>query len=66
LRILIVGCGSIGTRHLRAFKRIKEVEVIACDPREDVSKEVAGNHDLQTQIEALTVPSIDYLILGCS
>ncbi len=66
MRILIVGCGSIGTRHLRAFKRIKEVEVIPCDPRKNASKEVAGNHDLQTQIEALTVPSINCLILGCS
>ena len=36
LRILIVGCGSIGTRHLKTFKKIKGVEVVPCDPREDM------------------------------
>ncbi len=41
MRILIAGCGSIGTRHLRVSKKIKGVEVIPCDPRKEVLKEIA-------------------------
>ena len=41
MRILIAGCGRIGTRHLRVSKKIKGVEVIPCDPRKEVLKEIA-------------------------
>lgn len=46
MRILIVGCGSIGTRHLRAFKRIRGVETILCDPREEKLNKIARNYGI--------------------
>ncbi|MGQ9732756.1 MAG: Gfo/Idh/MocA family protein [Candidatus Zipacnadales bacterium] len=32
-RFLIVGCGSIGERHLRVFQQVTPWEIVACDPR---------------------------------
>ena len=54
MRILIVGCGSIGKRHLRAFKNIKGVEVIPCDPRKEVLKEIAENYNLAEVYNAVS------------
>lgn len=33
MRILVLGCGSIGERHIRCLSRIGGVELVACDPR---------------------------------
>lgn len=35
-KILIIGCGSIGERHLRCFQRTGRAEPVACEPRADV------------------------------
>ena len=32
-RLLVVGCGSIGERHIRCLGSCEDVEVVACDPR---------------------------------
>ncbi len=32
-RLLVVGCGSIGERHIRCLRSCEGVEVTACDPR---------------------------------
>jgi predicted dehydrogenase len=39
LRVLVIGCGSIGKRHLGNLKTLNAGEIFACDPREDRRRE---------------------------
>ncbi len=66
LRILIVGCGSIGTRHLKAFMKIKGVEVILCDPRKEALKKIAENYSLAEvyeDIKEINLERIDAMVV---
>ncbi len=66
MRILIVGCGSIGKRYLKAFKKIKQVKVIPCDPRKEVLKKVAGNYNLTEfykDIKEVNLERIDGMVV---
>ncbi len=45
-RVLIVGAGSIGTRHARCFLRTERAEVAVCEPREERHRELAREYDL--------------------
>lgn len=45
-RILVVGCGSIGERHVRCFLRTGRVRVAACDINADLLKKVAGEYQV--------------------
>jgi len=40
VRVLVVGCGSIGKRHIRNLKRLRVAQIAAVDPREDRRAEV--------------------------
>ncbi|MDD3927062.1 MAG: Gfo/Idh/MocA family oxidoreductase [bacterium] len=42
IKMLVIGCGSIGMRHLRILAERKDVEVAAFDSRIELSREVAG------------------------
>lgn len=44
--ILIVGCGSIGERHLRCFQRTGRAQVTACDPNSALLQRVAQEYDV--------------------
>lgn len=46
-RFLIVGCGSIGERHLRVFREATRWEIAACDPRVDRLEHVQGTYGVQ-------------------
>jgi predicted dehydrogenase len=48
LRFLVVGCGSIGQRHLDNLKRLNAGEILACDPREDRRREASSRFDVET------------------
>ncbi len=66
MRILIVGCGSIGTRHLKAFKKIEQVEVVLCDSREEALKETAENYSLSEvykDIKEVKLEKIDGMVI---
>lgn len=39
-RVLVVGCGSIGTRHLRNLRTLGVADLLACDPRPERRREV--------------------------
>lgn len=43
-RILIIGVGSIGERHLRCFQKTGEVEVVACETQEELGQAVAARY----------------------
>ncbi|MEC5128617.1 Gfo/Idh/MocA family oxidoreductase [Verrucomicrobiales bacterium BCK34] len=44
-RILIIGVGSIGERHLRCFQTTGRCEVAFCEPNEERRNEVAARYD---------------------
>ncbi len=48
LRVLIIGCGSIGTRHARTFQATQRAEVIACDNRPELTTALANSLGLAT------------------
>ena len=47
LRVLVVGCGSIGKRHLGNLKALNVGEILACDPREDRRREATSRFDVE-------------------
>lgn len=42
--ILVIGCGSIGERHLRCFQRTGRAEVFACETRADLLQRITTQH----------------------
>ncbi|MBU4189571.1 MAG: Gfo/Idh/MocA family oxidoreductase [Candidatus Thermoplasmatota archaeon] len=47
MKILVVGCGSIGQRHIRNLKKISNVEVVACRMKGEI-KEIEEKFDVKT------------------
>ena len=47
--ILIIGCGSIGERHLRCFQSTRRCEVFACDSNEQLLKSVGVRYSARTE-----------------
>ena len=47
MRILIVGCGSIGERHTRVFKKLGVEKIILCDTDTDNLARVAKEYDIE-------------------
>lgn len=56
--ILIIGCGSIGERHLRCFLRSQRAAVTACDPNPTVLQRMATTYGVPT------VPDADEALAG--
>ncbi|MEO7597929.1 MAG: Gfo/Idh/MocA family oxidoreductase [Opitutus sp.] len=48
LSILIIGCGSIGERHLRCFQRTGRAQVTACDTDPKLLATLACNYNVPT------------------
>ena len=48
LRFLVIGCGSIGKRHLGNLKLLNAGQILACDPREDRRREASSRFDVET------------------
>ncbi len=46
MRVLVVGCGSIGERHLRVFKQL-EVEAIPCEPRQERLRDICNRYNCE-------------------
>jgi predicted dehydrogenase len=64
--ILIVGCGSIGERHLRCFQRTGRARVSACDANAALLECVARQYDVQSFRDmnaALAAASYDGIVI---
>lgn len=48
MKFLVVGCGSIGTRHIKNLLAIAAGEVIACDTNESRRQTLAREYNIQT------------------
>ena len=46
--VLIIGCGSIGQRHLRCFLKTDRVSVVACDSDEAVLADIKERYQVST------------------
>jgi predicted dehydrogenase len=46
--ILVIGCGSIGERHVRTFLATGGVDIIACDNRAAIRRQVADRYGINT------------------
>lgn len=47
VKIGLVGCGKIGERHLKAYRRMKDVEVIVSDVNEALGKKIAEKYKIR-------------------
>ncbi len=45
-RILVIGVGSIGERHLRCFQNTERCELALCESKEELRKEIAGRYGI--------------------
>jgi predicted dehydrogenase len=65
--ILIVGCGSIGERHLRCFQRTGRAEVAACDTNVVLLQRVAQQYGVQQFVDfrvALAARKYDGIVIA--
>ena len=49
--VLIIGCGSIGERHLRTFQSTGRCHVIACDTRPAILADMAEKYKVETSTD---------------
>lgn len=64
--VLIVGCGSIGERHLRNFKATGRCDVIACDTRPAILAAMAEKYHVATTSDwkqVMANPSCDAVVI---
>jgi len=65
IKILVVGCGKVGERHLLAYKNIKGVDVVVCDLNEKLAMNVGSRYgvrwltDYLDALESGTFDAID-------
>ena len=65
--VLIIGCGSIGERHLRNFQATGRCRVIACDNRPAILAAMAEKHGAETQSDwtaALADPAVTAVLIA--
>lgn len=65
-KILIIGCGSIGERHLRCFQRTGRAEPVACEPRAEVLHRIKTTYNVTgfaTLAEAWTGGRYDAVVI---
>ncbi len=64
--ILIIGCGSIGERHLRCFQKTGRCEVSVCDSNAKLLQEVSSRYTVSSHAsfkDALAVRKFDALVI---
>jgi predicted dehydrogenase len=45
-KVLIIGCGSIGERHLRCFQKTGRAEPVACEPRAEILQRIQHTYQV--------------------
>jgi len=65
--ILVVGCGSIGERHVRTFLATGRVRVIGCDNRPAIRQQMAERYGVDTTADwttALPDPAVSGVVIA--
>lgn len=66
-RILVVGCGSIGERHLRTFLATGRADLVACDNRPEIRQRMTGLYGVESVADgslALERPDITGVVIA--
>jgi predicted dehydrogenase len=66
-RIIVIGAGSIGERHIRAFSRIEGVSVSFVEPKEVRAREIADRYECAkwfTDFDAVPLESFDAAVIA--
>lgn len=63
--VLVVGCGSIGERHLRCFQKTGRGEVAGCDPNSEIRKTIEETYGVKTHadFEAALLDDCDTVVI---
>jgi predicted dehydrogenase len=63
--VLVVGCGSIGERHLRCFQQTGRVTVSGCDPSDELRTTIAQTYGVETvsDFNSALTPAIDAVVI---
>lgn len=67
IRVLIVGVGSIGERHVRCFLATKKTQVSICEPNDALREKIAGTYDVThayTSLDDALKQSWDTLVIA--
>ena len=65
--ILVIGCGSIGERHVRTFLATGRVRVAACDPNAAIRARIAETYGVPTSSDwetALAAPGLNAVVVA--
>jgi predicted dehydrogenase len=65
--ILVIGCGSIGERHVRTFLATGQADVIACDNRPAIRRQMSERYGVETVpdwVPALQNPAITGVVIA--
>lgn len=65
--ILVIGCGSIGERHVRTFLRTGRARVVACDPQPEVRQRIANLYGVTARPDwenALADPTLTGVVIA--
>ena len=52
-RVLVIGGGSIGERHVRCFQNTGRAEVLLCEIQDDVRSEIAARYSIDESFKHL-------------
>lgn len=63
--VLVVGCGSIGERHLRCFQKTSRVQVSGCEPNETLRATIGSHYgvEMHADFEAALQTDIDAVVI---
>lgn len=63
--VLVVGCGSIGERHLRCFQKTGRATVAGCDPSEALRTTMAQTYGVEmfADFAAALTPTVDAVVI---
>ena len=65
--ILVIGCGSIGERHIRCFQKTGQASVAACDANPELLQTLSERYQIPAYSdwkEALNKPSIEAVLIA--
>ncbi|MBI2497750.1 MAG: Gfo/Idh/MocA family oxidoreductase [Opitutae bacterium] len=65
--ILVIGCGSIGERHVRTFLATGRARVVACDNRPDICRRIGEKYPVRTAADwqqALADPALTGVVIA--
>jgi len=67
MKVIVIGAGSIGERHIRAFRRINGIAVSLVEPRPERAQQIAARYGCESSygsIEAAPLGSFDAAVIA--